>query len=290
MKYIVVKGWLGFGDRLESLQMCVSFAQHFKIPIYVDWSDSTWSHGSESFYTYFKLLMPTFSLDDIPADATYFPEYWKGRIKEPFTSELFAKQTELKLNLGVLTKKEYPADVLVSSSIGGRSLFHDLSFFANVFRVVDPRILKAIAERQTKYPLYKSLGFHIRGTDRTRGQAHRERTIQFIAVNAVMHGGFNGIPMITVSDDKESLIIWKRFFPDTTIFSSLSIENSSNKGNHHIKKEDLLVSKDEMNVDMLVDFFTLASCERVLSTFRDSRFAREADRLRPYLKQILRNE
>jgi hypothetical protein len=290
MKYLVVKGWMGFGDRLETLQMCVAYAQYFKLPIYVDWKDSTWSHGYESFYTYFKLSMPTFSLDQIPSNATYYPEYWKGKIHEPFTEELYSRQNELKLDLGILQKQDFPADVVVVSSIGKRCVFNDVSFFTNIFRVIDPRIKSVVFERQTNFPLNKSLGLHIRGTDRTKSQAHRERSVQLMAVNSVMHGGFNGINMITVSDDKESLTIWKRFFPNTTIFSKVSVDNTSNKGNHHIKKEDLQISKDELNVDMLVDFFTLASCERVLSTFRDSRFARQAQRLAPHIKTILRNE
>ena len=290
MKYIVVKGWMGFGDRLESLQMCVAFAQDFKIPIYVDWSDSIWSHGSETFYTYFKLLMPTFSLNDIPADATYFPEYWKGRIHEPITQDIFDKHKELNIDLGILQKKEYPGDVIVFSSIGKRSIFADLKFFSNVFRVVDPRIKRVIFERQSKFKLNESLGFHIRGTDRTRGQTHREQSIQLIAMNAVMYGGFSGMPMITVSDDKESLVIWKRFFPNTIIFSQLSLENTSSKGNHLVKKEDLQISKDALNVDMLVDFLTLASCKQILSTFRDSRYAHEARLFAPHIDTILRNE
>ena len=287
MKYLVVKGWLGFGDRLESLKMCVAYAQHFKLPIYVDWTDSTWSHGSESFYTYFKLLMPSFSLDDIPVNATYYPEYWKENIKTPISQDLFNKKDVLKLDLGLLNKTSFNADVIVVSSIGKRVVFDDIKFFAEVFRIADTRIRNEVLNRRSRHPLEKSLGFHIRGTDRTKGQIHRERSIQLIAVNAVMNGGFSGIPMITVSDDKESLEIWKRFFPQTIIFSQLSLENTSNKGNHHIKKEDLKVSKDAMNVDMLIDFFTLASCERILSTFRDSRFAREAQRTSPYIKLIL---
>jgi hypothetical protein len=290
MKFVVVKGWMGFGDRLESLQMCVAYAQLYKLPIYVDWTDTIWSHGSESFYKYFKLLMPTFSLDEIPSNATYYPEYWKGNIKNPLTQDLINQNKELNLDLGILQKKEYPGDVLVISSIGKRSLFDDLTFFANVFRVVDPRIIKIVSDRQSKFPLHKSLGFHIRGTDRTKGQAHRERSIQLLAANAVMNGGFSGMSMISVSDDKESLKIWKRFFPNTTIFSELSLENTSSKGNHLAKKEDLQISKDAMNVDMLVDFFTLASCQRILSTFRDSRYAQEARRLSPLVKKILGNE
>ena len=93
-----------------------------------------------------------------------------------------------------------------------------------------------------------------------------------------------------VSDDKESLDIWKRFFPDTIVFSDLSLKNSSSLGNHNVSKDQLAVSKDEMNVDMLVDFFTLGSCNRILTTFKDSRFFQEASRLGPFIDTIFGNE
>ena len=56
MKYLVVKGWLGFGDRLESLKMAVRYALDNNLKIYVDWNDEMWTHGIENFYTYFKLV------------------------------------------------------------------------------------------------------------------------------------------------------------------------------------------------------------------------------------------
>jgi hypothetical protein len=291
MKYLVVKGWLGFGDRLQTLKMCVVYAMHYNLQIYVDWTDSIWSHGDESFYTYFNIVnIPVLkSLRDIPEDATYYPPYWKDNIHKPFSQELFERQKELNLNLGVI-REPFDADVLVHSSIGGRALFHDISKFVNVFRLIDPRIKNEVLDRQRKYPLHRSLGFHIRGTDRTKTQLKKEQSIQLIAANAVMNGAFNGIPMITVSDDKESLDIWKRFHPDTIIFSQLSIENTSAKGNHNASKDEIGVSKDSMNVDMLIDFFTLGSCLRILSTFRDSRFAIEARAMGPHIKTILGNE
>lgn len=290
MKYLVVKGWLGFGDRLESLKMAVAYAQAHNLQIYVDWTDSIWSHGNESFYTYFKLLMPSLnSLDDIPENASYYPPYWKGNIKQPFSKELFDKAGEFQLALGVLDKK-FNADVIVVSNVGKRTIYDDAGFFARVFRVIDRQIKDTLVLRHQQHPLSKSLGFHIRGTDRTSNRIRKEKSIQLIAVNAVMHGSFNGISMVTVSDDKESLEIWKRFYPDTKVFSSVSIENTSAKGNHNANKEDLKVTKHIMNVDMLVDFFTLASCSRILSTFRDSRFAKEAQRLAPHMKTILGNE
>ena len=288
MKYLIVKGWLGFGDRLESLKMAVKYALDHKLQIYVDWTDSIWSHGDESFYTYFKLVnMPVLnSLDDIPADATFFPPYWKDNLKTSITQDLFNKRKELGIDLGIINKV-YDADVVVLSSIGTRSLFLDPDFFANVFRVVDPRIKNPVIERQQKYSLSKCLGIHIRGTDRVRSQYKRELSIQYMSVNAVMSGALSGKPMVSVSDDPISSEIWGRFHPQTVPLSSLSLRLSSQKGNHNVEKETLAVSKDTMNVDMLIDFFTLCSCESILKSYKDSRFSTEAGRLHRFINVIL---
>jgi hypothetical protein len=293
MKYLVVKGWLGFGDRLESLKMCVAYAIEHNLQIYVDWTDSIWSHGNESFYTYFNLVnMPILnSLDDIPDDATYYPDYWKGNIKTPFSQELFDKQKELGLNVGMLgPSTPTHADVLVHSSFSNRSLYADSTFFANVFRVIDPRIRVPVIQRKIQNNLASSLGFHIRGTDRTRNRTRLEMSVQFMALNAVSHGAFSGQSMIAVGDDAYSIEIWKRYFPHTVVFSKLVLANTSAKGNHNASKEELSTSKDNMNVEMLIDFFTLASCSRIISTFKDSRFAAEARRLHPVVGRIIGNE
>jgi len=292
MKYLVVKGWLGFGDRLESLKMAIWFAIQNKLQIYVDWTDSTWSHGSESFYSYFKLVnMPILnSLDDIPADATVYPPYWKDHLKEPLTQEVVNKQKELNLNLGTLnTGMKIDGDVLVYSSIGNRTIFNDSAFFANVFRVVHPEILENLINRQKGLELSKTIGIHIRGTDRLRNSVKRDQGIQYMAMNAMMNGSFSGKAMVVVSDDASSIEVWKRFYPMTTVFSKLSLKNTTKGGVHTAKPEEISSSKNDLNIEMLTDFFTLALCERILSTCKDSRFAQEARRLHSYIQTILGN-
>jgi len=287
MKYLVVKGWLGFGDRLETLKMAVKYAQDNNLQIYVDWTDCMWSHGNESFYTYFKLVnMPVLnSLDDIPADSTFYPPYWKDHIKEPMTYELTTKQAELKLDLGALGKP-YDADVVVVSSIGYRSLYTDCQFFANSFRVIDQRILQKIRERRSRYPIEQSWGIHIRGTDRLKPHK-RTISVQSIISLITCHGGMSGPKMTVVSDDKENTEIWKRYYPDSFIASELSLQTNSTAGNHNLDKDKLKFSKDEMNVDSLADFFTLALTQRIYTTCKDSRFTKEAQRLHPYVNSML---
>lgn len=282
-----MKGWLGFGDRLETLKMAVDYCQKKNVKLYVDWTDSMWSHGNESFYTYFKLInVPQIgSLDDIPSDATVFPEYWKENLKNPLSKEIVDKHGEYKIDIGMLTG-DYNYDVVVLSNVGKRNIYTNSAFFGNCLRVIDPRITQKVKDRQQRYNLSKSIGIHLRGSDRV-SDATRDKTIQWIAMNTAMVGGLNGTKLIVVSDDKKSLGVWKRFFPDSIILSELSIEQSARKGNHNLTKEDLKFTKDEMNVDCLVDFFTLASTMRSYTTMKDSRFAQEASRLRPYTNVIL---
>jgi len=286
MKYLVVKGWLGFGDRMESLQMAVKFALDHKLKIYVDWRDPLWTHGNEDFYTYFKLVnIPVLeSLNDIPEDATYYPAFWKGKLDQQLSNEFFQANMKEDMHIGYLNK-EHPADVIVST-LNARIIYNDLSFFANVFRVVDQRIITKLNQRKQKLPLSNAWGIHIRGTDRTNSK-NRDMAIQSIASHVTTMGGLNGVKMIAVSDDRECLSIWKRFYPDTIVASELSLTQGSLKGNHNLSKDALTVSKDEMTVDMLVDFFTLASCSRIYSTFKTGRFFREAQRLSPHVSKIL---
>lgn len=287
MKYLVVKGWLGFGDRLETLKMAVKFALDHKLKIYVDWSDEMWTHGSENFYTYFKLVnMPVLeSLDEIPSDATVYPEYWKDNLNQPLTADIVSKNDTLKLDIGVLNK-EYTADVVVVSSIGFRTLYEDSTFFANVFRVVDSRIIQKVRQRRSKFPIENSWGIHIRGTDRLRPNK-RMISVQSIVTLITCHGGLNGIKMTVVSDDKENADIWKRYYPESFLASELSLQQTSTAGNHNLSKDKLTTTKDQLTVDALTDFFTLALTERIYSTCKDSRFTKEARRLHPVVKTIL---
>jgi hypothetical protein len=288
MKYLVVKGYLGFGDRLETLKMCVNYALHNNLQIYVDWTDPIWTHGGETFYTYFKFVnMPVLnSLDDIPADATYYPSYWNhDNIKNPCSEEFLRKRKETGIDVGILGPSiPTKADVLVHCSVSSRSLYPDSSFFARVFRVINPDILAGIRSRLSRAQLSNCIGIHARGTDRAKRDVRKEHSIQFMALAAMP---FASKQMIAVGDDAYSIELWKRFYPNTHVFTTLAQSNTTNKGNHLATKDELKHTKYELTVEFLVDFFTLALCERVISTFKDSRFAQEARRLHPVVKQIL---
>jgi hypothetical protein len=285
MKYLVVKGWMGFGDRLESLKMAVRYALTYNLQIYVDWRDPMWSHGSEDFYTYFKLVnMPVLnSLEDIPADATYYPPYWKGNIDKLITRDFLNEHANDNLKLNIISKP-FDADVLVYVCNGTRALYTECTFFGDVFRVIDPRILTKVKQHYNSYPVSNSWGIHIRGTDRLHDR-RRLMSIQSIVSSVTANGGINKAQMVVVSDDNEHTQIWKNYYPNSYVVSNF--HKDSRKGNHNMSKDELNISKDQLNVEMLIDFFVLTKCERVFSTIKDSRYAQEARRLHQVVDKIL---
>ncbi len=202
--------------------------------------------------------------------------------------ELFTKRKELNLDIGILNEqKKFNEDVIVYSCFGLRSLFSNSTYFANVFRVINPKIIEEVLNRQQKYNLASSLGIHIRGTDRITYKSNKGRQlpIQYLAVNVFSYG--KNKQQIVVSDDNESIKFWKNLNRDSIILSSLSLQNSYKGALHEISSEKLQISKNDLNIDMLIDFFTLCSCEQVFTTYRDSRFAAESMRLHPHVNQIL---
>jgi hypothetical protein len=278
MKYLLVKAWLGFGDRLQGLKMCVKYAQDFNRAILVDWSDSIFSHSGESFYTYFDLKMPTFTLPLDP-DLTVYPEYWKGKLDTTYNPKLI---TDKSVDIGYLDKP-YDADIVVYCCIGYRLIYNDSRFFTNVFRVIHPDILRKVRQRLHQYTLGTKIGIHLRGTDRTT-QINKLDRFRGVRLRMTGLGSMAGQQFIAVSDDEEFSRMWKVNFSFPLL---TEIFLGGNAGNHQISSEQLKISKHVLNLDMLTDFFTLALCKDILSTAKDSRFAQEAKRLHPSIMDCL---
>lgn len=269
MKYLLVKAWLGFGDRLQGLKMCVKYAQQHNRAILIDWSDSIWSHSEESFYTYFDLKMPTFKLP-LDSGLSVYPESWKDKLDKTLTEEM--------LNAGIdygQLDKPFNEDIIVYCCVGYRSVYNDSKFFTNVFRVIHPEILRKVHQRRNQYNLSNKIGVHLRGTDRAT-EINKLNRFRGIKLRMTGLGLLSGQEFIAVSDDQDFTKMWKANFKFPLL---TEIIPGGSQGNHRISSDSLNISKHDLNIDMLVDFFTLASCKDILSTSNDSRFAQEATRL-----------
>jgi hypothetical protein len=273
MKYLVVKSILGFGDRLESLAMCINFAQNHNLKVYVDWSDPVWG---DSFYKYFSLNVPYFDLDEANGLSVY-PEYWKDKLHESLTHETYSKTIEL----DILTS--YTSDVVVAVCGGVRNIYPDYSFMG--LKLIHPSILHEVRRRQSVYALKDKWCVHLRGTDRCVSKEHRERRFQELYLKLVTRGLLNfSNKCVVLSDDPEYVSLWKRR-DKSPVLSELF--DTGTKGLHYSTPEDLGTTKEQLNIQLLIDFFTMASCKQIFTTCLDSRFAKLAGRLNPCIRTIL---
>jgi hypothetical protein len=275
MKFLLVKALMGFGDRLEYLAMCIDFCKKNNVKLRVDWSDPIWG---EEFTKYFSLTIPSFELDEVSSVSTY-PSFWKGRLDEPLTNENFTRDNEV----GIITLRD--EDLVVASSCGLRTLFLDYRFFGDIFRVIDQRIVTAVRERQKKYNLKDKWCIHLRGTDRFKKPGMKERRFQELFIKLVGRGLLNhGGGCIVLSDDIHLIKMWKARDKSPILSNVMDTEG---KGVHQSSPEKLGTTKYQINLELLIDFFTMASCKQIFSTSMDSRFAKMAQRLHPVISLIL---
>jgi hypothetical protein len=175
----------------------------------------------------------------------------------------------------------------VYSCIGWRYIYNDSTFFANVFRVIDTSVIQKVRQRQTAHQLSKKIGIHLRGTDRA-ATINKYNRMCALNIRMMSAGLMGGAQFIAVSDDPEYCRVWRAKYTQFPLFTEVG-NIGGNEGVHNKSKDAITISKHALNVDSLVDFFTLASCSYVISTSKDSRFAHEAMKLHKHVGQIIGN-
>jgi len=269
MKFLLVKALLGFGDRLEYLTMCLDFAQQNSLRVIVDWSDPTWK---EPFEKYFLLRCPTATLADLTDDMTVYPEFWKGKLNVQLTDELYGQnRSEIEMDI----PKIYSADILVLVSGGTRTLCHQYRILAERCKLIDDRVIQEVRRRQKLYNLEDRWCIHLRGTDRLQTIESKQKRFQEFFLKVFTRGLLKH-QCVVVTDDPHLARYWNARDKSPVLSSLIDTKGAA----LHTSPTD---NKDEMNVNLLIDFFTMALCKQVFSTSMDSRFAKMAERLHPHI-------
>jgi hypothetical protein len=287
MKYVLQKGFRGFADRLKHLMLCLKIALDTNRKVVIDWSDYYWNHNGESFYTYFELKDSIESIKNCETLSTY-PSFWQSKLAHPLTHEMFIELSKIKNIFNnhitfITNKLDKQEDVIV---IDNRCHFTltNLQFFVDRFRVKDERILSRIKKINDAYNLSTCIGVHLRGTDRKI-----EKTKNSVLISEITKKISKTDTVVCVTDELELFNDFKKVIPRAILLTNLLI-TEKNKGTHKIKSENLQFTKDEMNVDLIVDFFILALCKKSYSTFNESLFYTVSVLLRPHAKTILKME
>jgi hypothetical protein len=242
-KYIVSKGWEGFGDRIQCLSNCIVFSLRFNRILFVDWTDTIWKEG---FYRYFHFDNIAFTKDitEITETKTVHPEFWKHKLMLPANKWMYAMKEQLVIDPSKTYNFE---DVWVHPGIGYREF--DMGRLARYMRI-NPEIASLIYTEPINDPVV-----HLRGTDRK----FKEEDWQELRKQA---------PIAHVLSDDASLIKrWLSESPESTVISNPK---------ENITHFTIDVNKHEMNLALLKEFFILASAPVAFALNKESVFFRMA--------------
>jgi hypothetical protein len=255
---VVLKGWEGFGDRLQVLSHCLEYCKANNAALCVDWRDPMWGQGDMNFDDYFEIIdVPTVAIEDVAAyaknGASVSPPAWTmEQIAAPPTAAThFA-------NYDTAFDKEYSmidADIVMMSCRGHRT-YHLSNLVQNMrfTRPVAREIASGLAEVRAPYTVA-----HLRGTDRLKDSTLAEVVAAYEALPE-----HNRLRCYVISDMKPLATDFLNTHPEAKRYKREPVIYkipATKEGTHFLSKEVLDVygvTKRQMILESLQDFILIA--------------------------------
>ena len=242
-KYLISKGWEGFGDRIQCLSNCIVLALRYNRTLYVDWTDTIWNEG---FYKYFHFnnVPSVNSLKRILHFSEVYPKYWKHKLMLPGNLWMYDIKDELVFD----PSKGYNfEDVWVHCGIGYREF--NMILLAKHLRVNKDIVPLVYSEPITDMPVV-----HLRGTDRTFTDQDWDNLLE------------KAPKAMVLSDDTTLIARWMKDSPDSIVISNPLLNTN------HYSVNSKKVNKHHMNLALLKEFFILASATTAYALNSDSQY------------------
>lgn len=284
-KFVLCKGWSGFGDRMECLMMIIEYSIITGRILVIDWNDKIWS---DDFNFYFNINnLPNISFKDFlkdKKDGSYIPSVWNKNnintklqdITEDILLSIDKEKSENKYNYDIIKicnkeMDDYTQDIVVYTCFGTRinnlitKHFDKISFTNNIINEI--QINKTYQNLLGKE--YQCI--HLRGTDRKgsfmNNNSQNEDEYIYNIVNKL-----NKYPkdIVILTDDIFLLKKIKncKYLDGFNLhFGNIPLEYS--KGMHTITDNDFLKknnkSKRLLNIEMLQDFVLMLGSSEILN-------------------------
>lgn len=255
---LVVKGWEGLADRLQSLSHCMNYCLKYKAAICVDWRDYMWGQGTDDFADYFEIVgIPVVPLSTVLSRVTAGakvnpPAYTYDLLRDPPSEVIHFSEFQSKID-NSCAKQE--GDIIVHNSKGTR-MWHLNNLIQNI-RVAErvrPQIIQQLSSLQLPYT-----SIHLRGTDRKN-----DTTLLHVT------NGYTALPphakvrSYIITDMRVLAEEWLQKHPESKYVNEnapiLKIAPGS-QGTHMLAPEVLEfygITKRDLNLNTIADFLVIA--------------------------------
>jgi hypothetical protein len=296
MKYLLIKGFSGFGDRLEYL---ISIFPYLKVTgrtLVVDWTDNVWT-GDEyrkDFYYYFKLSeeIKQMNLEDFKKEfikdksyMSFFPPFYKDIVLKK-SDENDTKYKVAELSEKIISIINRQSEDFIYTVVVLTDLYTRTTAFAKYMSKINykPWLMNCINEDPLVNFIKQNevIAVHLRGTDRTKYDKNNMKELCNYSydheyyVNKIIKQIPEGTKNILLLSDSTFLVdkFIENIDKSIDILQTGNIK-SSNEISLHLTKED---SKEIKNIELLKDFYLMTQCKHVIND-GVSRFSLLAQRI-----------
>lgn len=283
MKYLLIKGFSGFGDRLEHLTSLIHYLRVSGRTLVIDWTDPVWT-GEEfkkDFYYYFSLTedIKHTSLIEFKKQflqnkdtMSFFPPFYKKIImKRSDENDTEYKVSDLITKLIQIIKRnceDLKYDVIVCTDLDRRTT----GFAKYISKIIyKPWIMEFIYSDPLINFIKQNevIAVHLRGADRTKySKTNREDLCNFsydydYYVKEIIKKIPEGTKNILLLSDSTFLIDKFIELVDNSIniLQTGNLKSTDDTGLHLLKEK----TKEIKNLELLKDFYFMTQCKEVVN-------------------------
>ena len=255
---LVLKGWEGLADRLQSLSHCMNYCIKFNAAICVDWRDYMWGQGKRNFSDYFQIVgIPVVSLETVlkrieEGAKVNPPAYTLSHLEAPPAEIIHFSEFASKIDNNCLKQE---GDIIVHNSKGTR-MWHLSNLIQNL-RIAEEIRPSIISKLSRLYLPYTSI--HLRGTDRKT-----DSTLKFVFDNYDQLPPHAKARSYIISDMSSLTEEWLALHPESHIIDETApvLKIPPGKQGTHMLLEEVLefygITKHELNINTITDFLVIA--------------------------------
>ncbi|MBM5825268.1 MAG: hypothetical protein FJ054_07900 [Cyanobacteria bacterium M_surface_10_m2_119] len=313
LRFVVLKGVQGFGDRLQCLLQAIRYAEISRRHLVIDWRDSDWTHTPEQpLHTFFNLKeIGTYGLHEFQiywqahADQlSVFPACWAPVLTEAnYTSWIYKEIFHLPDNNAILADicayktADFDADIVVYPGVGKRTFSYSDLNKLELSNWVKSRIQNFTQANGLTPGNYDIV--HLRGGSKSWCGGH----VPLKSLNTSIHerwpdqaaylddlwqtyeksiAQLPSLPLVLLSDQTALAEAWQDRFSCGQSLPNAAGNLIRESGIHKLSAEDLqkhpqAISKEELTLESLRDFVVMLHARKVISD-GISLFSRMAER------------
>jgi len=308
MKYCILKGIEGFGDRLQCLLQAIEYCEKTNRCLVVDWRDPHWSQNQEeSIEHYFSIKnIKTKTLHEFlknqKQNSNIIPETWKDKIEQSnFHKFIYQKKYRIENNkifaeICRQEKKDFQEEIVVYPSVLNRSFKDKYFLYISLSQLVEDRMKEKFTNYNLKRRDYNCI--HIRAQNKkwTNGVVNLKslkrnintkfpkRELYFRYLQLKYLNLNQNTKTVIISDNEEDSIYFNKNYCNNkcVVIEANTMDIGKLCGTHKKILEGHKV-KTKMNVETLVDFHIMLNCKHLIKDDM-SLFSNMAQNIRAHIE------